>query len=228
MTCVLSGEHCVMTCVVRWTLCHDLCVVRWTLCHAWPVYCKVNTVSCMTCVLQIHTVWWKLLVIHSVALSCGIAAILLNVFIECINGRLVCQSICWKWEQAAFFSIQCGLFFLIFCCWRYLFDFLWVVSCSYLNQSSQLSWEKPPSIILTLFVPSDSEWVASTSPSNIGAERSKVGVGQEKPDQNAHISTVNTAVLPSLSDTVSLSSSPIYSESRTHPSSKSSTLCSLS
>ena len=81
---------------------------------------------------------------------------------------------------------------------------------------------------LTLFIPSNSERVASPSPSNIGAERSKAGVGQEKPDKNAHISTVNITVLPSLSDTVSLSSSPIYSESSTHPSFESSTLCSLS
>ena len=53
-------------------------------------------------------------------------------------------------------------------------------------------------------------------------------MGQEKNDKNAHISTVNFAVLPSLSDTASLSSSPIYSGSSTHPSSESSTLCSLS
>ena len=71
---------------------------------------------------------------------------------------------------------------------------------------------------LTLFMPSKSEWVASSSPSDIGAKRSKVGVGEEKTDINAHISTVNIAVLPSLFDTVSLSSSPIYSESSTRPS----------
>ena len=50
------------------------------------------------------------------------------------------------------------------------------------------------------FVPSNSEWVTSPSPSNIGAKRSKVGLGQEKPDINADISTVNIAVLPSLSN----------------------------
>ena len=50
---------------------------------------------------------------------------------------------------------------------------------------------------------------------------------QEKPDKNAHILTVNIALLPSLSDTTSLPS-PIYSESSTLPLSKSSTLCSLS
>ena len=66
------------------------------------------------------------------------------------------------------------------------------------------------------FVPSNSEWVTSPSPSNIGAKRSKVGVGQEKPDESAHILTVNIAVLPSLSDTISLFFSPIYSESSTH------------
>ena len=81
---------------------------------------------------------------------------------------------------------------------------------------------------LTLFVPSNSEWVASPSPSNIWAKRRKVGTGQEKHDKDAHISTVNIAVLPSLSDTTSLSSFPVYSESSTHPSSKSSSLCSLS
>ena len=81
---------------------------------------------------------------------------------------------------------------------------------------------------LTLSILSNSEWVASRSPSNIRAERSKVGVGQEKPNKNARISTVNIAVLSSLSDTISLFSSPIYAESSTHPSSESSTLCSLS
>ena len=35
-------------------------------------------------------------------------------------------------------------------------------------------------------------------------------------------------MLPSLSDTIKLSSSPVYSESNTHPSSESTTLCSLS
>ena len=81
---------------------------------------------------------------------------------------------------------------------------------------------------LFLFVPSNSEWVASPGPSNIGAKRSKVWVGQEKPNKNAHILKVNIAVLPSLSDTISLSSSPVYWESSTHPSSESSSLCSLS
>ena len=46
-------------------------------------------------------------------------------------------------------------------------------------------------------------------------------VGQETRDKNADILTVNIAVLPSLSNTTPLSSSPIYSESSTHPSSKS-------
>ena len=81
----------------------------------------------------------------------------------------------------------------------------------------------------SLFVPSHLEWVASPGPSdNIGAKRSEVGVGQEKLDKNANISTVSVAVLSSLSDTISLSFSPIYSESGIHPSSESSTLCSLS
>ena len=53
-------------------------------------------------------------------------------------------------------------------------------------------------------------------------------MGQQKLDKNAHILTVNIAVLPSLSDTISLSSSPIYSESSSFPSSESSTLCLLS
>ena len=83
-------------------------------------------------------------------------------------------------------------------------------------------------IQLNPFVPSNSNWVASPSPSSFGAKRSKVGVWQEKPDKNAHISTVKTAQLPSLSDTMSLSSSLVYSESSTHPPSESSTLCSLS
>ena len=53
-------------------------------------------------------------------------------------------------------------------------------------------------------------------------------MGQEKNNQYAHISTVNIAVLPSLSDTVPLFFSPVYSESSTHPSSESTTLCSPS
>ena len=53
-------------------------------------------------------------------------------------------------------------------------------------------------------------------------------MGQEKPDKIAHILTVNNAVLSSLSDTDSLPSSPVYSESSTRLSSESSTLCSLS
>ena len=57
---------------------------------------------------------------------------------------------------------------------------------------------------LTLFMPSKSEWVASSSPSDIGAKRSKVGMGQEKLYKNAHILTVNISVLPSVSVTISL------------------------
>ena len=49
-------------------------------------------------------------------------------------------------------------------------------------------------------------------------------MGQEKPDKNAYNSTINIAVLPSLSETISLS----YSESSTHPLSESSTSRSLS
>ena len=45
-------------------------------------------------------------------------------------------------------------------------------------------------------------------PCDIGAKRRKVGTGQEKPDKNAHVSTVNIAVSPSFSDTISLSSPP--------------------
>ena len=78
------------------------------------------------------------------------------------------------------------------------------------------------------FRTSNSEGVASPSPRDIGARRCKVMVGQEKTDKNAHISTVNIAVLPSLLDTISLSFSPNYSESSNHPSSESLTLCSLS
>ena len=81
---------------------------------------------------------------------------------------------------------------------------------------------------LTLFLPSNSEWVASRNPSNVGAKRCKVWTGQEKNNKNAHISTVNIAVLLSLSELTSLSSSSIYSESSTHWSSESSAICSLS
>ena len=101
-----------------------------------------------------------------------------------------------------------------------LFVIGWIVY--FFNITFMVDWT------LTLFVPSNLEWVTSPSPSNIGAKRSKVGLGQEKPDINADISTVNIAVLPSLSDTMSLSYSPIYSESSTNPSSESSTSCSLS
>ena len=84
------------------------------------------------------------------------------------------------------------------------------------------------SVVLTFFIPSNSEWVTSPGPSNIGAKRSEVGKGHENPDKNAHISTVNTAVMPSLYDTMSLSSFPVDSDSSTHPPSESSTLCELS
>ena len=57
---------------------------------------------------------------------------------------------------------------------------------------------------LTLFVPSNSEGVASPGPSNIGAKRSKVWVEQENPDKNALISTVSIAVWPSLTQFHSL------------------------
>ena len=92
-----------------------------------------------------------------------------------------------------------------------------------------LYFQRPAKFLasLTLYVPRNSEWVASPGPSNTGAKRSKVGVGQEKPDKNAHISTVNFSVLPSHSATILLSSSSIYSESSNHSSSQSSTLCSL-
>ena len=53
-------------------------------------------------------------------------------------------------------------------------------------------------------------------------------MGQDQPDKNAQIAIVDIAMLPSLSNTMSLSSSPIYSGSSTHPSSKSATFCSLS
>ena len=42
-------------------------------------------------------------------------------------------------------------------------------------------WIAP--LFLTLSIPSKSKWVAFLSPSNIGAKRSKVGVGQEKPEK---------------------------------------------
>ena len=79
---------------------------------------------------------------------------------------------------------------------------------------------------LTLFEVSNSESVASPSPGDIGAKRSRVGVGQEKHGKNAHISTVNLTLqccqhsLPQ----ISLSSSPVYSESSSHPLTESSTL----
>ena len=44
--------------------------------------------------------------------GCGIAEIPLNVFISCVNGRLVRLSFGRKWEQASFFNNQCSLF----CC----------------------------------------------------------------------------------------------------------------
>ena len=101
-----------------------------------------------------------------------------------------------------------------------------LISHVFVANRFQSWWSGSP--VLTLCVPSTFEWVASPCPSNIGAKRSKVQVGQEKPNKNAQILTVNFAVLPSLSDTISLSSSPLYSESGSHPLSKPSTLCSLS
>ena len=74
---------------------------------------------------------------------------------------------------------------------------------------------------LTLSIPSNSEWVTSPSPSITGAKRSKVGVGQEKPNKNAHISTVNTAVLPSVSRARFHSPPPPFIQNQTpihHPS----------
>ena len=56
-----------------------------------------------------------------------------------------------------------------------------------------VSYRAHKSAALTFFVPSSVEWVASPSPRNIGAKRGKVGTGLEKPDKNAHISTVNIA-----------------------------------
>ena len=46
----------------------------------------------------------------------------------------------------------------------------------------------------------------------LGLRGAKLAWGRKKNDKNAHILTVNIAVLPSLSDTMSLSSSAIYSE----------------
>ena len=80
----------------------------------------------------------------------------------------------------------------------------------------------------TPFIPCNPQWVASSSPSNIGAKMHKIGTGRRKLGKNVHMSAVNIVVFPSLSDTTSLSSSPIYSEPSTHPSSETSTLCSLS
>ena len=72
-----------------------------------------------------------------------------------------------------------------------------------------------PSCLLTLFIPSNTEWVTSPSPSNVVAKMSRVGVGQEKPDKK----TFQKLTLQCChhSDTISLSSSLIYSESSTHP-----------
>ena len=42
-------------------------------------------------------------------LGCRIAEILQNVFIDRINWRLVCQSVCRKWEWPTFFNNQCSL-----------------------------------------------------------------------------------------------------------------------
>ena len=65
-------------------------------------------------------------------------------------------------------------------------------------------------LAFTLFIPSNSQWVASLGPNNAGTKRSKVGVGHEKPDKNAYISTDNTAVLPSLCDTLNLQDPSLF------------------
>ena len=80
-------------------------------------------------------------------------------------------------------------------------------------------------INLILFVLSISGWVESLPLADVilGQRRAKSGLGREKrkkeSDKNAHILTVDTAALPSFSDTISLSSSPVYSESSSHSSS---------
>ena len=84
----------------------------------------------------------------------------------------------------------------------------------YSNVSSKFSfiWLKKNNCSLTLFVPTNSEWVASPGPSNIGLRGAKFGYSSKKTDKNAHTLIVNIAVLQSVSDTISLSSSPVYSE----------------
>ena len=67
-----------------------------------------------------------------------------------------------------------------------LFVIGWIVY--FFNITFMVDWT------LTLFVSSNLEWVAFPSPSNIGVKMRKVGMGQEKPDTNAHISTVTIAV----------------------------------
>ena len=124
----------------------------------------------------------------------------------------------------SFFYTVCKLTF-IHCCF---------IICSHSTELASACLDKSVVMLelsfsmLTLWVPSNFEWVASPGPSNIGAKRSKVGLEPEKPNKNVYILTFNIALLPLLSDTISLFSSPVYSESNTHPSFESSTLCSLS
>ena len=47
-------------------------------------------------------------------LGCGIVEILLNIFINRINIRLLCPFVCRKWEWATFFNNQCSLFSFFF------------------------------------------------------------------------------------------------------------------
>ena len=91
------------------------------------------------------------------------------------------------------------------------------------DQQCQWTWDtvhKTAEKSLQSFsIPSNSEWVVPLAQVILGLWEPKLGWGRKKTDKNAHILTVNTAVLPSLSDTISLSSAPIYSESSIHPSS---------
>lgn len=80
----------------------------------------------------------------------------------------------------------------------------------------------------TLLAPSNSERVASPSPSNIGVKKSKVRVEQEKQTTKLLRLWQLTLQCCHHSDTISLSSSQTYSEFSTHPSSEALPLCSLS
>ena len=136
------------------------------------------------------------------------------------RGFWAVNSVCWRpsvWYQLAFFQSIPGHTYT---------GWIWIHQTSLRLPDHCVSTQDPFSywVILSGLLP-----LAQVI---LGLRGAKLGWVRKNPRQKkkkkAHISTVNIAVLPSLSDTVSLSSYPIHSESSTDLSFESSTLWSLS